>query len=199
MKASLFCYFCRTKACTMNDQILFIRLQEGDEKAYKELFLKYYSPLSEYASHYIRDGEAEELVQDLMLYLWESRESLVIETSIKSYLFTAVKHRCLNAVKKKLYHEQVHSFLYEKLKEQFEDPDYYMINELSELIEKAIEELPDNYKETFKLSRFGYLSNAQIANQLDVSVKTIEYRMTQALKILRIKLNDYLPLLSFLL
>ena len=183
----------------MDDKQQLIKLQEGCEKTYKEIFLKYYSPLSEYASQYILDSEAEELVQDLMLYVWEEREKLTIETSLKSYLFTAVKHRCLNAIKKKLYHEQVHNLLYEKLKDQFENPDYYMIRELSANIEKAIQELPENYRETFKLSRFGELSNAQIANHLNVSVKTVEYRITQSLKILRVKLKDYLPLVTFLL
>jgi RNA polymerase sigma-70 factor (ECF subfamily) len=132
-----------------------------------------------------------------MLYIWESRESIVIENSLKSYLFAAVKHRCLNAIKKKLYHKQVHEQLYEKLKDQFEEPDYYLFNELSDNIEKAIRELPDNYRKTFELSRFGEISNAQIANQLEVSMKTVEYRITQSLKILRVKLKDYLPLLGF--
>jgi RNA polymerase sigma-70 factor (ECF subfamily) len=176
----------------MNEQILFMQLQHGEEKAYRELFLKYYSPLCEYASRYIRDGEAEELVQDLMLYIWEAREAIVIETSLKSYLFTAVKHRCLNVVKRNIYHEQVHEQLYEKLKDQFEDPDYYLFNELSERIEASVRELPDNYRETFEMSRFGELSNAQIARQLNVSVKTVEYRISRSLKILRIKLKDYL-------
>jgi RNA polymerase sigma-70 factor (ECF subfamily) len=182
----------------MDEKMLLIQLQEGDEKAYKDIFLKYYSPLSEYASQYILDSEAEELVQDLMLYVWEERENLTIETSLKSYLFTAIKHRCFNAIKKKLYHEQVHHVLYEKLKDQFENPDYYMLNELSLNIEKAIRELPDNYRETFKLSRFGELSNARIAEHLGVSVKTIEYRITQSLRLLRVKLKDYLPLVAFL-
>ncbi|MDR2139337.1 MAG: RNA polymerase sigma-70 factor [Tannerella sp.] len=176
----------------MDDQILFLQLQHGEEKAYKELFVKYYSPLCEYASRYIQDAEAEELVQDLMLYIWESHEEIVIETSLKSYLFTAVKHRCLNAVKRKIYHDQVHEQLYERLKEQFEEPDYYLTNELSDQIDKSIRELPDNYRETFELSRFGELSNAQIARKLSVSVKTVEYRITQSLKILRVKLKDYL-------
>lgn len=183
----------------MDDQTLFLQLQENSQEAYQQLFVKYYSPLCEYASLYIRDDEAEELVQDLMMYLWESREDLIIQESLKSYLFTATKHRCLNAIKKKLYHEQVHSILYEKLKDQFEDPDYYMINELSDSIQKTIQELPDNYRETFELSRFGEMTNAQIATLQNVSVKTVEYRITQSLKILRIKLKDYLPLLLFLL
>lgn len=183
----------------MDDQTLYLQLQESDQQAYKQLFLKYYSSLCKYASQFIRDEDAEELVQDLMLYIWESREYLVIQESLKSYLFTATKHRCLNAIKKKLYHKQVHSLLYERLKDQFENPDYYMINELSENIQKAISELPENYRETFELSRFGEMTNAQIATYQNISIKTVEYRITQALKILRVKLKDYLSLLAFLL
>lgn len=176
-----------------------LRLGEGDEQAYKDIFLKYHSPLSEYASQYVLDNEAEDLVQDLMMFIWESREMLVIGTSLKSYLFTAVKHRCLNMIKKKIYHERVHNVLHDKLTEQLEDPDYYMINKLSALIEKAVEELPEKYRETFMLSRFGDLSNMQIANIQESSLKTVEYRITQSIKILRVKLKDYLPVIGFLL
>ena len=178
-----------------DDILLTVSLQQGDEKAYKQLFLKYYSPLCEYASHYLSDEDSEELVQELMLFIWETRENLVIESSLKSYLFTSTKHRCLNAIKKQLYHERIHNQLYEKIKDQFEDPDYYFVNELTENIRKAIDELPDSYRDTFVRSRFGEQTNGQIAAQLGVSVKTIEYRISQALKILRHTLRDYLPLL----
>ncbi|MDR3267742.1 MAG: RNA polymerase sigma-70 factor [Tannerella sp.] len=183
----------------MDDQILFLRVQDGDEKAYERLFVKYYAPLCEFASLYVQDADSEELVQDLMLHIWESREVIVIETSVKSYLFTAIKHRCLNAIRRKIHHEQVHERLYEKLKDQFEEPDYYLHNELADNIERAICELPENYRETFELSRFGEMTNTQIAQQLSVSVKTVEYRITQSLKIMRVKLKDYLSLLVFLL
>lgn len=179
----------------MNDDQILNLLQNGDRDAYKQLFLKYYSPLCEYASQYISDEDSEELVQDLMLFIWETRKMLIIGTSLKSYLFISTKHRCLNAIKKQLYHERIHNHIYEKIKDQFEDPDYYFINELTEHINKAIKELPDTYRDTFALSRFGELTNTQIAG---VSVKTVEYRISQALKILRVRLKDYLPLLSFL-
>jgi len=179
----------------MTDSILLTLLNEGNEGAYKQLFIKFYSPLVEYASQYISDKDAEELVQELMVYIWENREHLAIEGSLKGYLFTATKHRCLNAIKKNQYHQRVHSLIYEKIKDQFEDPDYYLINELAEKIEKAISELPDNYRETFTLSRFGDRTNVQIAQELTISVKTVEYRISQSLKILRVKLKDYLPLL----
>ena len=179
----------------MDDNNLITLLQQGDRNAYKQLFIKYYSPLCEYASQYISDDDSEELVQELMLFLWETRENLVIETSLKSYLFISTKHRCLNAIRKNQYHERIHNQIYEKIKDQFEDPDYYFVNELTENIQKAIENLPETYRETFAMSRFGEKTNVQIAEKLGISVKAVEYRISQALKIRRFKLKDYLPLL----
>lgn len=181
-----------------DDALLIEKLQYGEASAFKEIYIKYYSPLCEYTSQYIADEDAEELVQNLMLFIWENRKTLFITQSLKSYLFIAAKHRCLNAIKLKVYHEKVHSQIYEKLKDQFEDPDFYLIHELTLRIGKAIEKLPLKYKETFKLSRFGEQSNAQIAEKFNISIKTVEYRISQALKILRVKLKDYLPLLYFL-
>ncbi len=178
----------------MDDSLLISLLRTGSIEAYKQLFVKYHSPLCEYASQFIGDEDAEELVQEFMLFIWEIRENLVIENSLKSYLFVSVKHRCLNHIKKHQFHQRVHTQIYEKLRDQFEDPDSYIVNELAEKIQKAIAELPETYRETFALSRFGDQTNAKIAAQLEVSVKTVEYRISQSLKILRIKLKDYLPL-----
>lgn len=182
----------------MDDFLLLHEIQKGNSNAYKEMFDKFYSPLCEYASQFISDKDAEELVQDLMLYIWESREYLVIESSLKSYLFISVRNRAYNAIRNEKYKKNVHSALYEKLKAQFEDPDYYMIDELASKIQEAIKELPATYKETFEMSRFGEMTNVQIATTLSVSVKTVEYRISQSLKILRVKLKDYLPILLFL-
>lgn len=182
----------------MEENDLIMLLQKGNEDAYKQLFVKYYSPLCEYASQYISDDDSEELVQELMLFIWETKENLVIETSLKSYLFISTKHRCLNAIKKNQYHERIHNQIYEKIKDQFEDPDYYFVNELTANIRKAIDDLPETYRDTFILSRFGEKTNAQIADRLGISIKTVEYRISQALKILRHSLKDYLPLLAFI-
>ena len=176
-----------------DDHILLEKIQQGDKDAYNRMFVHYYSPLCEYASQFVSDANAEELVQDLMLFVWENRKYIVFEKSFKSYLFIAVKNRCYNSIRDCRSRERIHHFLYEKLKDQIEDVDYYMLNELAVNIDKAIEELPENYRETFKMSRFGEMSNAAIAQKLGVSVKTVEYRITQSLKILRIKLKDYLP------
>ncbi|MDR2809668.1 MAG: RNA polymerase sigma-70 factor [Tannerellaceae bacterium] len=175
----------------MDDPALLAKLQEGDAFAFKQLFIKYYSPLSEYASCFVSDASAEEIVQGLMADMWENRQLLFVETSLKSYLFTAVRHRCINLIKKQQYHKRVEDAIYEE-EEPFHDPDYYLVDELAEQIQKAIDMLPDTYRSTFQLSRFEHLTNVQIAKKLGVSIKTIEYRISQALKHLHHALRHYL-------
>ena len=175
----------------MDDLLLISLLQKGSTEAYKQLYVKYFAPLCEYASQFINNEDAEDLVQDFMLFIWELHENLVIETSLKSYLFVSIKHRCLNFVKKQQVHQQIHDRIYEQLKDRFEDPDSYMVNELEEMIQKTIGELPEKYRETFALSRYKGQTNEKIASGLGVSVKTVEYRISHVLKMLRVKLNDF--------
>ncbi|MDR1645608.1 MAG: RNA polymerase sigma-70 factor [Tannerellaceae bacterium] len=172
-----------------NDSCLLALLYDDSNEAFKQLFVQYYSPLCEYASRYVPGEETEELVQELMLYLWENRKILVIESSLRSYLFTATKYRCLNMLKKQQFHRRVHSDLQEKTKGRFDDPDYYLMNDLEEQLRNAINQLPENYRRTFALSRMSHYTNIQIAQLLGVSLKTVEYRITQSLKILRHKLK----------
>ena len=173
-------------------------LHRGDEYAYKKLFLKYYSPLCEFSSQFLSDSDAEEVVQDFMLFIWENHKNLLITTSLKSYLFASVKNRSLNAIRHNQFIQRLHSKMYEKLGEQIEDPDFYMSNDLAEQIKIAVEALPETYRETFRLSRFGYRSNAEIAEKQGISIKTVEGRITQSLKLLRLSLSDYLYLLLIL-
>ena len=197
-KKYYFCHIIIFITHMLDDHILFEKIQQGDKDAYNQMFVYYYSPLCEYASQFVSDADAEEIVQDMMLFVWENRQYLIVEKSLKSYLFISVKNRCYNAIRDRRLRERIHHFLYEKMKDQLDDTDYYMLNELAINIEKAIEELPEVFRETFKMSRFGEMSNAAIAKQLNVSVKTVEYRITQSLKILRVKLKDYLPLLTLI-
>ena len=182
----------------LEDQAFLDKIQQGNQDAYNRMFVHFYSPLCEYASQFVPDADAEELVQDLMLHVWENRKFLVVEKSLKSYLFVSVRNRCYNVIRDHQSKSRIHNFLYEKLKDHIEDPDYYLLNELAINIEKTVDELPESYRETFKMSRFGEMSNIAIADQLGVSVKTVEYRITQSLKIIRKKLKEYLPLLTFL-
>lgn len=180
----------------MSDEELFILVQSNDEHAFKLIFTKYYAALREYASFFVYDEDAEEVVQDIMVRFWELRNTLYIESSLRGYLFKTVKNRCLNLIKSEQLHQRVHSEIQETLKQQLEDPDFYLFDELSKRIDEAVEGLPPSYKEAFLLSRFGELTYQQVAEQLNVSTKTIEYRISQSLKLLRAKLKGYLSLIS---
>ena len=139
--------------------------------------------------------DAEEIVEDSLLWIWENRETLVIESSLSSYLFKMVYRRALN----KLAHidatQRADTRFYEEMQEMLQDTDYYQMEELTKRIEEAIAALPESYRESFVMHRFRDMSYKEIAETLGVSPKTIDYRIQQALKQLRTDLKDYLPLL----
>lgn len=182
------------------DEQLFKSLQWGNKRAFNTFFLRYYPILCAYATQFVGITDAEEIVQDIMVGIWERRGDIVIESSLNGYLFRTVKNRCINHLDKRHLHEQVHVFIARNKQIEFEDPDFYVVEELTRKIEEALIRLPGTYREAFVLNRIEGKSYNEIATALGVSPKTIDYRIQQALKILRIELKDYLPLLlpSFL-
>jgi RNA polymerase sigma-70 factor (ECF subfamily) len=182
----------------MDEQTLLDRLSKGSEEAYKEFFHLYYSPLCEYASQYLSDEDAEDLVQEFMIVIWEQQEILVHVHSLKSYLFAAVRNRCLNFMEKENYRQKKHFRRYEEFQDKFENPDFYLANDLMDQIQKAISKLPESYRDVFDRSRFTGKTNREIALELGISIKTVEYRITQSLKILRKQLDDYLKFIILL-
>lgn len=179
--------------------MLFDALREGNEQAFDSLFLRYYPILCAYAKRFVGLDDSEEIVQELMVWLWENGKQHVIETSLKSYLFKSVKNRCLTLMTHNDMRERVENKLYESLQNYYEDPDFYIVEELRHHIEEAVRRLPESYRESFIMNRFHQLTYQQIAEKLNVSSKTIDYRIQQALKFLRKELKDYLPLLLTLL
>lgn len=185
---------------TISEDIsLLFAMQQGDRSAFDRLFQKYYALLCTYCYRFVRLEDAEEIVQDVMLWLWENRERPVIEYSLKQYLFKSVYHRSMTRVVQNEVKQRADAAYYERMYASLQDADVLLINELSKHIQKAIDELPPSYKEAFIMHRFRNLSYKEIAEILDVSPKTVDYRIQQALKILRVKLKDYLPILLPLL
>lgn len=182
-----------------NNQEIQRLLKSGDESAFDLVYTFYYNRLCAFASYYVGTDECEEIVQEVMIWLWENRIRLIPEMSLKSLLFTMVKNKCLNSIDHHQVKKQVHEKLFDKYNEQFEDPDFYVHGELLELVSKAIQRLPDEYRNAFEKNRFDNLTYNEIAEESGVSPKTIAYRITQALKILRNELKDFLPLLMWLL
>lgn len=173
-------------------------LKSGNESAFDEIYRRYYRALCAFASQYVTKNEYEEIIQDVMLWLWENRALLIPEMSLKSLLFTIVKNKCLNRISHEQVRQEVHEKLYAKFQEQFENPDFYL-GELMALASKAIRELPDEFRIAFELNRFDGLTYQEIAKKEGVSPQTIAYRISQSLKILRVQLKDYLPLLGWLI
>lgn len=170
-------------------------VRHGDQKAFDALFRKYYPMLCAYGHRFVALEDAEEIVEDSLLWIWENRGTLDIESSLSSYLFKMVYRRALN----KLAHidatQRADTRFYEEMQEMLQDTDYYQMEELTKRIEEAIAALPESYREAFVMHRFRDMSYKEIAEILGVSSKTIDYRIQQALKQLRIELKDYLPLL----
>lgn len=182
-----------------SDEELLGLIQCGDKSAFNIFFLRYYPTLRVYARQYVNSDDTHEVVQDVMLWLWEKRQDIKISQSVRSYIFNAVRYKCLNVINNDSSKRTSLNVLHEEIKAVYESPDFYILEELSIKIEEAIERLPDSYKQAFVMNRFKNMTYKQIAEETGVSVKTVDYRIQQALKILRISLKDYLPMLTFLL
>ncbi len=169
-----------------------IRTKSG----YEALFREHYEGLCTYVHFYLKDyAAAEEVVQDLFFNLWKKREELEITTSIKSYLYKAARNHSLNVIK----HIEVREN-YKKMNEEHRSEsemlgtDELETLELEQRIKAAIDNLPPERKKIFLMSRFEDLKYREIAEKLNISVKTVEAQMGKALKFLKEQLSDYLPL-----
>ena len=176
-------------------------ISAGNELAYEGLFKSHYAELTLYAMRFVQDMEnAEEIVQNIFFNLWNNREKLDINISLKSYLYRAVKNTCLNVLKHQKVEDKYRDHFSRELQNDEMNADNWMVeSELSDKITNAIEKLPPERKKVFVLSRFEELKYKEIAEKLDISIKTVENQMGKALKFLREELKDYLPLLIFLL
>lgn len=165
------------------------------------LFKTHYSELCAYANKYLDDlAAAEETVQSIFVKLWENKDQLKIERSPRSYLYTATRNACFNQLRHiKIREEYKKHNQIEMEHEQFNVDDAYQADELSEKIRKSIDNLPEGRRKIFILSRFDGLKYKEIADQLKISVKTVENQMGSAIKQLKSDLAAYLTALLLLL
>lgn len=186
------------KNLLIEDTVLLAAIQKGDKKSFDTLFRRYYPILCAYCNRFTELEDTEEIVQDTMLWIWENREHLQIETSFNRYMFKTVYHCAMDKIARNKSQNRANTLFYKKMLEILQNTDYYQIEELKKQIKIAIEALPPTYKESFVMHRFQEMSYKEIASTLGISHKTVDYRIQQALKLLRIHLKDYLPFISFL-
>ena len=168
---------------TDNDHLLIEKWKDGNEKAFEILFKKYYKPLCYIAIQNTgRFEEAEDIVQELFIEIYNNRTKLTIHSNFKNYLFGALYYKCNYFNKKKgrtipldvKYNDHTdHSDIPSEILEEYE---------LEKAIYKTIGTLPEKCREIFELSRFERLKNREIADKLSISVKTVETQIGIALK-----------------
>jgi len=186
----------------LNKLIPFLR--EGEKIAFEEIYNDFFGVMHHLSVQYLHDQKvSEEIVQDTFMKLWEIRETLNEQFNIRNFLYTITKNNCLNYLRNQkiaLKHQQ--NIKYLEIQFNFEALErlgsYMEFEELREKIDNAIAALPDDLRETFLLSRFEELHYKEIADKQSISIKTVEARMSKALRILRFELKDYVTLICLI-
>ncbi|WP_430816604.1 RNA polymerase sigma-70 factor [Carboxylicivirga sp. RSCT41] len=169
-----------------NDDKLLRKIKAGDETAFELVFKNYYPHLVLLAQKYLGDKDlSESIVQSVFVKMWEKRREIEIR-SLKGFLVVAVRNRCTNELK----HQQVVRE-YEKISDTKEEAVWMTFNENVYLqkINNVIDELPEQRRRIFKMSRMDGLKYREIAEKLNISPKTVEVQMGKALKYLREQLQ----------
>lgn len=183
----------------IEEKILIDRFLDGDQTAFELIFRFYYPGLVVFARQLVFDHEeAEEIVQDFFVQLWDNRHNIQPGTTLKNYFFVSVKNRAFNYLKR----VQIKERTLNELKILTENdilysPDLFVESELQQRIKRAVEKLPKRSREIFVLNRLQGFSNDEIAKQLNLSKRTVETQISNALKILRVELKEYKFLLIF--
>lgn len=179
------------------DSITYIdSLQDNFDKIY----VSYFTRLHRFAKEYVMsDEDAENIVQDVFMMLWEKRRVLNVQISLTAYLFSLVKNKCIDYLRRKVIAEEYKQELNMKLSSLEEISRAFASDEdIEKFIQNAINKLPKRCREIFIMSRIEGKKYQEIADELNISVNTVENQMSIALKKLRVELKEYLPLLLFL-
>ena len=185
----------------LQEQKIINGLKRGDNWAYQLLYDQHYVVLCQMASAIVKDDFlAQTIVNDLIIHIYETRETFIITTSLRSYLVRSVRNRCLNHFQTKRAKREINF-------SQMDAPEHWLLsmtdpnahplgilleNEMEQEIHQAIERLPDECKTVFKKSRFEDKNSETIATELNISVNTVKYHLKNALARLRKDLGKYL-------
>ena len=185
---------------TGTEKLLFEAIRNDDKISYEKVFREFYRPMVAYAFRFLGElPDSESIVQDVFLRLWLKRKEIMITTSLQNYLFRSVKNHCINYID----HEKIKSG-YQKMvidheSDRSEYSEFFLEFGLRQKIEEAIAALPENRQEIFRMAREEGLKYREIADKLNLSVKTVETQMTLSLRQLRDSLKQYRNMVMFFL
>jgi len=168
-----------------------------NEIQFEQVFKEHFKALYAYALTILKDEDtAEDTVQQVFFKLWEKKEQIEIQQSIKAYLYSSVYNQCMNLLKHEQVKKKHQTYLTHATEKSDESATKKLIaNELEQKISDALNLLPQQCRTIFQMSRFEELKYREIAENLSISVKTVEAQMSKALKIMRKELEIYLPIL----
>jgi RNA polymerase sigma-70 factor (ECF subfamily) len=183
-----------------NELILIKALKKGDSKAYNFLVNTYHHKLCVYVYNLTKNHDlSEDIVQNVFVYLWKNRLSLKDDFSIKNYLYRSVYNEFIDQYRKRKSVLAIEKKYVEALNHIVEEEDETSLEKLITLVKKEIENLPPKCKQTFLLSKREGLTNIEIAEHLNVSIKSVEAHITKAFSILRKAAGDKVEGILFLL
>lgn len=183
------------------DQTRFIEgLKNGDRKVFQQIFDTYYEPLYRYCMlRIINQEDAEEIVQDIFVKLWTKRQDLNIDLSLRAYLYRTALNKIINYgdhLKIRKTHQDHVLSAGNSMANHSND---LLKQEIQLLAAEAVNAMPEKRREVYLLSRHDGLKYSEIAQRLDVSVKTVEAHLSKALEQMRVYLKDYIPVIVFAL
>ena len=174
---------------------LSVRIKLGDEQAFELLFKMYYTTLCSFSNKYLfNPEEAQDVVQEVFIKLWENRDTIDPEESLKAYLFRVTANSSINKLRRrkvKTKYDEILKLVYIENSE-LSPHDLFLERELSEYLIHALNKIPPKCRIVFDLSRIEGLKYGEIAKYLKISIKTVESHISKALTILRTELKEYL-------
>lgn len=172
---------------TKTDDVLLMQVRKDDQQAFKALYDRYWTPLWSYARNAMEDpDDAEDIVQELFVSIWEKRADLQIHTSLRAYLYRAVLNKVIDRIDRSKHRD---TYL-ENLKHTYDAQAYttdslLLTKELTERVETCVDKMPPKMRTIFSLSRFEHMSHQQISEYLGISRENVNRQIKNALILLK--------------